>query len=128
MTYPVCSGLLCLGVKERPGKGVQSGHGKQKLGQVHLGLGFWFGTLPSRSVTPCVADSSDPASGQGLSFLAGLRLTVQHPPYLKLVISFLFISAAIQVPLALALALALGILILCQDQCQCQPLGSTNQS
>ncbi|XP_034515729.1 major facilitator superfamily domain-containing protein 2B isoform X3 [Ailuropoda melanoleuca] len=60
MTYPVCSGLLCLGVKERP-------------------------------------DSSDPASGQGLSFLAGLRLTVQHPPYLKLVISFLFISAAIQV-------------------------------
>ncbi|XP_040478883.1 major facilitator superfamily domain-containing protein 2B isoform X2 [Ursus maritimus] len=60
LTYPVCSGLLCLGVKERPG-------------------------------------SSDPASGQGLSFLAGLRLTVRHPPYLKLVISFLFISAAIQV-------------------------------
>uniref|UniRef100_A0A8I3PE91 Sphingosine-1-phosphate transporter MFSD2B n=1 Tax=Canis lupus familiaris TaxID=9615 RepID=A0A8I3PE91_CANLF len=60
MMYPVCSGLLCLGVKERP-------------------------------------DSSAPASGQGLSFLAGLGLTVRHPPYLKLVISFLFISAAIQV-------------------------------
>nr|XP_055183533.1 sphingosine-1-phosphate transporter MFSD2B isoform X3 [Nyctereutes procyonoides] len=60
MMYPVCSGLLCLGVKER-------------------------------------ADSSAPASGQGLSFLAGLGLTVRHPPYLKLVISFLFISAAIQV-------------------------------
>lgn len=62
----------------------------------------------------CVAGSSDPASGQGLSFLAGLRLTVRHPPYLKLVISFLFISAAIQVPLALALALALAILTLCR--------------
>nr|XP_025839746.1 major facilitator superfamily domain-containing protein 2B [Vulpes vulpes] len=60
MMYPVCSGLLCLGVKERP-------------------------------------ESSAPASGQGLSFLAGLGLTVRHPPYLKLVISFLFISAAIQV-------------------------------
>ncbi|XP_044118189.1 major facilitator superfamily domain-containing protein 2B [Neovison vison] len=60
LTYPVCTGLLCLGVKERP-------------------------------------DSSGPASGQGLSFLAGLGLTVRHRPYLKLVISFLFISAAIQV-------------------------------
>ncbi|KAF3826396.1 hypothetical protein GH733_008921 [Mirounga leonina] len=60
LTYPVCTSLLCLGVKERP-------------------------------------DSSYPASGQGLSFLAGLGLTVRHPPYLKLGISFLFISAAIQV-------------------------------
>ncbi|XP_029794083.1 major facilitator superfamily domain-containing protein 2B [Suricata suricatta] len=60
VTYPVCSCLLCLGVKERP-------------------------------------DSSVPASGPGPSFLAGLALTVRHLPYLKLVISFLFISAAIQV-------------------------------
>ncbi|XP_066242411.1 sphingosine-1-phosphate transporter MFSD2B [Saccopteryx leptura] len=60
VTYPVCSGLLCLGVKERP-------------------------------------DPSDPASSQGMSFLAGLGLTVRHPPYLNLVISFLFISAAVQV-------------------------------
>ncbi|XP_062935120.1 sphingosine-1-phosphate transporter MFSD2B [Cynocephalus volans] len=60
VTYPVCSTLLCLGVKERP-------------------------------------DPSDPDSGQGLSFLAGLGLTARHPPYLKLVVSFLFISAAVQV-------------------------------
>nr|XP_031540906.1 major facilitator superfamily domain-containing protein 2B [Vicugna pacos] len=60
VTYPVCSGLLCLGVKERP-------------------------------------DPSATAAGQGLSFLSGLCLTVRHPPYLKLVISFLFISAAVQV-------------------------------
>ncbi|XP_032149879.1 major facilitator superfamily domain-containing protein 2B isoform X2 [Sapajus apella] len=59
-TYPVCSSLLCLGVKERP-------------------------------------DPSAPASGPGLSFLAGLGLTTRHPPYLKLVFSFLFISAAVQV-------------------------------
>ncbi|XP_045142525.1 major facilitator superfamily domain-containing protein 2B [Echinops telfairi] len=60
VTYPVCTSLLYLGVKERP-------------------------------------DTSPPATGEGLSFLAGLGLTVRHPPYLKLVISFLFISAAIQV-------------------------------
>ncbi|XP_021569175.1 major facilitator superfamily domain-containing protein 2B [Carlito syrichta] len=60
VTYPVCSSLLCLGVKERP-------------------------------------DPSAPASGPGLSFLAGLGLTARHPPYLKLVVSFLFISAAVQV-------------------------------
>ncbi|XP_006835366.1 PREDICTED: major facilitator superfamily domain-containing protein 2B [Chrysochloris asiatica] len=36
-------------------------------------------------------------SGQGLSFLVGLGLIVRHPPYLKLVTSFLFISAAVQV-------------------------------
>ncbi|XP_077008345.1 sphingosine-1-phosphate transporter MFSD2B isoform X2 [Tamandua tetradactyla] len=42
-------------------------------------------------------DSLAPASGQGLGFLAGLGLTAQHPPYLKLVVSFLFISAAVQV-------------------------------
>lgn len=58
--YPVCSGLLYLGVKERP-------------------------------------EASNLASGHGLSFLAGLGLTVRYPPYLKLVISFLFISAAVQV-------------------------------
>nr|XP_027793710.1 major facilitator superfamily domain-containing protein 2B isoform X4 [Marmota flaviventris] len=37
------------------------------------------------------------ASGQGLGFLAGLGLTARHPPYLKLVVSFLFISTAVQV-------------------------------
>ncbi|XP_053522779.1 sphingosine-1-phosphate transporter MFSD2B isoform X2 [Artibeus jamaicensis] len=42
-------------------------------------------------------DPSATASSQGMSFLAGLGLTVRHPPYLKLVISFLFISAAVQV-------------------------------
>ncbi|XP_045225640.2 sphingosine-1-phosphate transporter MFSD2B isoform X2 [Macaca fascicularis] len=65
VTYPVCSSLLCLGVKERP-------------------------------------DPSTPASGPGLSFLAGLGLTTRHPPYLKLVISFLFISAAVQVSAVLS--------------------------
>ncbi|XP_043325183.1 major facilitator superfamily domain-containing protein 2B isoform X1 [Cervus canadensis] len=48
------------------------------------------GCLPQR-------DPSTPASGQGLGFLTGLGLTVRHRPYLKLVISFLFISAAVQV-------------------------------
>ena len=47
-----------------------------------------------------VTDPSTPASGQGLGFLTGLGLTVRHRPYLKLVISFLFISAAVQVCLA----------------------------
>ncbi|XP_036891350.1 major facilitator superfamily domain-containing protein 2B [Sturnira hondurensis] len=42
-------------------------------------------------------EPSATASSQGMSFLAGLGLTVRHPPYLKLVISFLFISAAVQV-------------------------------
>ncbi|KAM5143041.1 sphingosine-1-phosphate transporter MFSD2B [Callospermophilus lateralis] len=60
VTYHVCSGLLCLGVKEQP-------------------------------------DPSASASGQGLGFLAGLGLTARHPPYLKLVVSFLFISTAVQV-------------------------------
>ncbi|CAO2605123.1 Sphingosine-1-phosphate transporter MFSD2B, partial [Lemmus lemmus] len=60
LTYPVCGGLLCLGVKERP-------------------------------------DTSAPASGPGLSFFTGLALTSRHPPYLSLVVSFLFISAAVQV-------------------------------
>ncbi|XP_019506439.1 PREDICTED: major facilitator superfamily domain-containing protein 2B isoform X2 [Hipposideros armiger] len=41
-------------------------------------------------------EPSGPASSQDLSFLAGLVLTVRHPPYRKLVISFLFISAAVQ--------------------------------
>ncbi|KAM7334895.1 hypothetical protein ACRRTK_005372 [Alexandromys fortis] len=60
LTYPVCGGLLCLGVKERP-------------------------------------DTSAPASGPGLSFFTGLAITSRHPPYLSLVVSFLFISAAVQV-------------------------------
>nr|XP_020015316.1 major facilitator superfamily domain-containing protein 2B isoform X2 [Castor canadensis] len=42
-------------------------------------------------------EPSVPASGQSLSFLAGLSLTTRHPPYVILVASFLFISAAIQV-------------------------------
>ncbi|KAM4866782.1 sphingosine-1-phosphate transporter MFSD2B [Thomomys bottae] len=42
-------------------------------------------------------DPSATASGQGLGFLAGLALTTRHPPYLILVVSFLFISAAVQV-------------------------------
>ncbi|XP_069881798.1 sphingosine-1-phosphate transporter MFSD2B [Dipodomys merriami] len=42
-------------------------------------------------------DPSATASGQGVSFLAGLGLTARHPPYLILVFSFLFISAAVQV-------------------------------
>lgn len=75
VTYPVCSGLLCLGVKERP-------------------------------------DPSATASGQGLSFLSGLCLTVRHPPYLKLVISFLFISAAVQVPPARQICIGLAVAIL----------------
>lgn len=74
-----------------------------------MGLCFGFRLCQAQVLFSCVADSSGPASGQGLSFLAGLGLTVRHRPYLKLVISFLFISAAIQVPLALALA----ILTLC---------------
>ncbi|KAM5253924.1 sphingosine-1-phosphate transporter MFSD2B isoform 2-T2 [Hipposideros larvatus] len=41
-------------------------------------------------------EPSGPASSQDPSFLAGLVLTVRHPPYRKLVISFLFISAAVQ--------------------------------
>lgn len=93
VTYPVCSGFLCLGVKERPGTGVQADAGDR----ASLGRGFWLGTLPSGDVTSCVADPSAPASSRGMSFLAGLGLTVRHPPYLKLVICFLFISAAVQV-------------------------------
>nr|XP_038969053.1 sphingosine-1-phosphate transporter MFSD2B isoform X6 [Rattus norvegicus] len=42
-------------------------------------------------------DPSAPASGQGLSFFTGLGITSRHPPYLNLVVSFLFISAAVQV-------------------------------
>lgn len=74
--------------------------GSRSWDRIPLGLGFGF-ELCRAGVSPShVSDSSAPASGQGLSFLAGLGLTVRHPPYLKLVISFLFISAAIQVPLA----------------------------
>ncbi|KAM5291765.1 sphingosine-1-phosphate transporter MFSD2B [Ctenodactylus gundi] len=60
VTYPVCSGLLCLGVREQP-------------------------------------DPAAAASGLGLSFLAGLGVTARHPPYRKLVVSFLLISSAVQV-------------------------------
>ncbi|XP_028731335.1 major facilitator superfamily domain-containing protein 2B [Peromyscus leucopus] len=42
-------------------------------------------------------DTSAPASGSGLSFFTGLAITSRHPPYLSLVASFLFISAAVQV-------------------------------
>ncbi|XP_052042112.1 sphingosine-1-phosphate transporter MFSD2B isoform X1 [Apodemus sylvaticus] len=42
-------------------------------------------------------DASAPDSGQGLSFFTGLAMTSRHPPYLSLVVSFLFISAAVQV-------------------------------
>ncbi|XP_040586897.1 major facilitator superfamily domain-containing protein 2B [Mesocricetus auratus] len=42
-------------------------------------------------------DTSAPASGPGLSFFTGLAITSRHPPYLNLVVSFLFISAAVQV-------------------------------
>ncbi|XP_034370262.1 sphingosine-1-phosphate transporter MFSD2B isoform X2 [Arvicanthis niloticus] len=42
-------------------------------------------------------ETSAPASGQGLSFFTGLAITSRHAPYLKLVVSFLFISAAVQV-------------------------------
>lgn len=101
VTYPVCSGLLYLGVKEQAGSGLRSECGKQKLGAgFPLGLGFGFELCQAKMPPSCVADPSAPASSQGLSFLAGLGLTVRHPPYLKLVISFLFISAAVQVPLA----------------------------
>lgn len=103
VTYPVCSSLLCLGVKERPGtvQGVQAECGRQTMEAgllLHVGVGFELHL--AKMIPSCVADPSAPASGQGLSFLAGLGLTVRHPPYLKLVISFLFISAAVQVPLA----------------------------
>uniref|UniRef100_H0W9Q6 MFSD2 lysolipid transporter B, sphingolipid n=1 Tax=Cavia porcellus TaxID=10141 RepID=H0W9Q6_CAVPO len=40
---------------------------------------------------------ADPGPGHGLGFLTGLGLTTRHPPYVKLVVSFLFISAAVQV-------------------------------
>lgn len=69
------------------------------------GVGFGFELCQAQVSLSCVTGSSVPASGPGPSFLAGLVLTARHPPYLKLVISFLFISAAIQVPLALALAI-----------------------
>lgn len=65
-----------------------------------MGLGFGLELCQVEMSPSCVADPSTPASSQGMSFLTGLGLTVRHPPYLKLVISFLFISAAVQVPLA----------------------------
>ncbi|KAK1333250.1 hypothetical protein QTO34_006791 [Cnephaeus nilssonii] len=93
VTYPVCSGLLCLGVKERPGTGVQAEAGAGLL----RGMGFGLELCQVEMSPSCVADPSAPASSQDMSFLAGLGLTVRHPPYLKLVVSFLFISAAVQV-------------------------------
>lgn len=69
-------------------------------GRVSLGHGFGLELCQVELSPSCVADPSAPASSQSMSFLAGLGLTVRHPPYLKLVVSFLFISAAVQVPLA----------------------------
>lgn len=88
-----------------------------------LGVGFGFELRQAKMSPSCVADASARASGQGLSFLAGLRLTVRHPPYLKLVISFLFISAAVQVPLArlIPTGLALAILTLRRFRCLSSP-------
>lgn len=101
VTYPVCSGLLRLGVKERPGTEVQEQCGRQKLGAGLLsGMGLGLELCQIQMSPSCVADPSAPVSNQGMSFLAGLALTVRHPPYLKLVISFLLISAAVQVPQA----------------------------
>lgn len=81
--------------------GVQAECGKQGLGPgLLLGMGFGLELCQAEMSPSCVAGPSTPASSQGPSFLAGLGLTVRHPPYLKLVISFLFISAAIQVRLA----------------------------
>lgn len=64
-----------------------------------LGVGWCFG-IQAQVAPPCVADSSASASGPALGFLAGLSQTARYPPYLKLVLSFLFISAAVQVPAA----------------------------
>lgn len=81
--------------------GVQAECGKQKLGAgLLLGMGFGLELYRAEMSPTCVIEPSTPASSQGPSFLAGLGLTVRHPPYLKLVTSFLFISAAIQVRLA----------------------------
>lgn len=115
VTYPVCSSLLCLGVKERPGtvQGVQAECGRQTMEAgllLHVGVGFELHL--AKMIPSCVADPSAPASGQGLSFLAGLGLTVRHPPYLKLVISFLFISAAVQVPLARSTPTSVALAVL----------------
>lgn len=63
-------------------------------------MSFYFELHQSKMSLSNVIDPSTPASGQGLGFLAGLGLTVRHRPYLNLVISFLFISAAVQVCLA----------------------------
>ncbi|KAL0620685.1 Major facilitator superfamily domain-containing protein 2B, partial [Plecturocebus cupreus] len=95
-TYPVCSSFLCLGVKERPGMGMRRREAEAGGGAL-LGAGFGFGLCEAKVPPSCIADPSAPASGPGLSFLAGLGLTTRHPPYLKLVVSFLFISAAVQV-------------------------------
>lgn len=100
-TYPVCVGLLRLGVTEKPGMRVQEECGKQKRGAgLLLGMGFGLELCHAEMLPSCVAEPSTPASSQGPGFLAGLGLTVRHPPYLTLVISFLLISAAIQVRLA----------------------------
>lgn len=79
---------------------VQAECGKQKLeAELLLGMSFGLGPCQPEMSPSCVAEPSAPASSRGVSFLAGLGLIVRHPPYLKLVISFLFISAAVQVPL-----------------------------
>lgn len=86
------------------------------------GMGFGFEFCQAKVSLSLVADSTAPASGPGLSFLAGLALTVRHPPYLKLVISFLFISAAIQV------TPGLGFSHTAPAHVQAWSLGSSNQS
>ncbi|XP_058434366.1 sphingosine-1-phosphate transporter MFSD2B isoform X2 [Marmota monax] len=98
VTYHVCSGLLCLGVKEQPGMEALQGNGRPELeAGLLLGVGFGVESYQAKMSPSCVADPSASASGQGLGFLAGMGLTARHPPYLKLVVSFLFISTAVQV-------------------------------
>lgn len=99
VTYPVCIALLRLGVKEQPGTGCRQ-CGKKLGAGLLLGMSFGLKLCQAEMSLSCVVEPSGPASSQDLSFLAGLVLTVRHPPYRKLVISFLFISAAVQVLLA----------------------------
>lgn len=67
-----------------------------------MGAGSWgqgssWGFKLCQGVPSCVTGPADPGPGHGLGFLTGLGLTTRHPPYVKLVVSFLFISAAVQV-------------------------------
>nr|XP_019568262.1 PREDICTED: major facilitator superfamily domain-containing protein 2B isoform X3 [Rhinolophus sinicus] len=51
VTYPVCSSVLHLGVKEQPGTRVQAVWEAEAGGQAPLGYEFWSETWPSRDVT-----------------------------------------------------------------------------